>query len=437
MDTNNPLTKEPLTSRAAARRRGGLGWVVTLLVLAGAGAAIWFVPALAPVRERLEELLVQRQGVEGQAPEAGETAAAPVFRPSKQQRASFGIETVQARDFRPEGFAEGRITVNEDDNVPVYTPYAGRVTKVMVRAGDRVKANQVLFTLEAADMVSALNDFQAATNALAKNQALLKLNQTVAARLQELFQAKAVALKDWQQAQNDVIAAQSDQRSAEAALQAVRNRLRILGKSDAEIDAFARNGAMSPETEIRAPIAGTIVQRKVGLGQYLASGSDPAFIIGDLSTVWLVANVRESEVPRIKLGQELEASVIGFPDRVFKAKISYMAASLDPATRRLPVRAEIDNAEGLLRPEMFATFTILTGRDESAPAIPASAIVYEGARARVWVERPDGTIASRGVTLGLSGGGLVQVVDGLKVGERVVTRGSLFIDRAASGDKAS
>ena len=147
--------------------------------------------------------------------------------------------------------------------------------------------------------------------------------------------------------------------------------------------------------------------------------------------------MRESEAPRIRLGQELEASVIGFPDRVFKARISYMAAALDPATRRLPVRAEIDNAEGLLRPEMFATFTILTGRDESAPAIPASAIVYEGARARVWVERPDGTIASRNVTLGLTGGGLVQVVDGLTVGERVVTRGSLFIDRAASGDKAS
>ncbi|MFH6781588.1 MULTISPECIES: efflux RND transporter periplasmic adaptor subunit [Methylobacterium] len=462
MDTNNPLTQESrareslaketlaqeslaqetlaqvtLAKDAPARRRRGLGWIVTVLLLAGAGLAIWFVPALAPVRERLATLLVQREGVEGQAPEPGETAAAPVFRPTKQQLASFGIETVQAREFRPEGFAEGRIGVNEDDNVPVYSPYAGRVTKVMVRAGDRVTANQVLFTLEAADMVSALNDYQAAQNTLAKNSALLKLNQTVAARLQELYQAKAVALKDWQQAQNDVIAAQSDQRSAEAALQAVRNRLLLLGKSNAEIEAFAKSGVISSATEIRAPIAGTIVQRKIGLGQYLAAGSDPAFVIGDLSTVWLVANVRETEVPRIKLGQELEASVIGFPDRVFKARINYMAASLDPATRRLPVRAEIDNAEGLLRPEMFATFTILTGRDESAPAIPASAIVYEGARARIWVEQPDGTIVSRKVALGLTGGGLVQVVDGLKVGERVVTRGSLFIDRAASGDKAS
>ncbi|MBE7203330.1 MAG: efflux RND transporter periplasmic adaptor subunit, partial [Parafilimonas terrae] len=126
MDTNNPLTTE-----VPARRRRGLGWIVTILLLAGAGLAIAVVPALAPLRARLEGVLAQREGVQGQAPEAGETAATPPFRPTKQQLASFGIDTVQAREFRPEGFAEGRIGVNEDDNVPVYSPYAGRVTKVM------------------------------------------------------------------------------------------------------------------------------------------------------------------------------------------------------------------------------------------------------------------------------------------------------------------
>ncbi|GJD51189.1 Multidrug resistance protein MdtA [Methylobacterium crusticola] len=438
MDTNNPLVSEATTRRR--RGRGALLLVLVLVLLAaGAGAALLagYGSVLAPLRDRLAALLGEAGGPAPEAPAAPDAGRERVFRPTKQQRAGFVIETVEAREFRPEGFAEGRITVNEDDNVPVYTPYAGRVTRVNVRAGEQVKARDVLFTIEAADMVQAENDYQAALNALAKAAALLKLNQTVAARLQELYQAKAVALKDWQQAQNDVIAATSDQRSAEASLQAVRNRLRILGKSDAEIDAFARSGTMSPETEIRAPIAGTIVQRKVGVGQYLASGSDAAFIIGDLSTVWLVANVRESEAPRIRVGQELEAHVLGFPDRVFKARIAYMAAAFDPATRRLPVRAEVDNAEGLLKPEMFATFTILTGRDERAPAVPASAVVYEGARAHVWVERPDGAIEARRVRLGLTGGGVVQVVEGLAAGDRVVTRGSLFIDRAATGDKPS
>ncbi|PNB42317.1 efflux RND transporter periplasmic adaptor subunit, partial [Pseudomonas sp. FW305-130] len=88
----------------------------------------------------------------------------------------------------------------------------------------------------------------------------------------------------------DVISAQSDKQTAEAALEAVKNRLRILGKTDAEIAAFQKNSSMSPETVIRAPIAGTVVQRKVGLGQYLGTGSDPVFTIGDLATVWLIAN---------------------------------------------------------------------------------------------------------------------------------------------------
>ena len=279
--------------------------------------------------------------------------------------------------------------------------------------------------------------FQSALNTLSKATALLKLDQTIAARQQELFAAKAVALKDYQSAQNDVIAAQSDLRTAEAALQAVRNRLRILGKTDAEIAAFEKSGTMSPETEIRAPIAGTIVQRKVGIGQYLSSSSDPVFVIGDLSTVWLVANVRESEIPKVRLGQEIEARVAGFGQRVFKARIDYIAASLDPATRRLSVRSEIPNPDRALKPEMFATFTIITGDLRPSPGVPLAAVVYEGASAHVWVARPDGALEARDVRLGLVNGDNAQVVEGLREGDEVVTRGALFIDRAASGDRSS
>ncbi|MBL7405629.1 efflux RND transporter periplasmic adaptor subunit, partial [Escherichia coli] len=117
-------------------------------------------------------------------------------------------------------------------------PYAGRVTKITAKAGDDVRAGQPLFTVEVTDMVQAQNDFQSAINALNKAQEQLKLNQIIAARQQVLFQAKAAALKDYQSAENDVISAQSDKQTAEAALEAVKNRLRILGKTDAEIAAF-------------------------------------------------------------------------------------------------------------------------------------------------------------------------------------------------------
>lgn len=426
--------------------RKGISKLIVLLglvICAGLGAVAWSERdsafagwVLTTVRERLAQV----SGPSEEASDTGGGRAAPVarvFRPNPAQRAALEIAPVRALMFRPEGTAEGRIALNDDDNVPVTSPYSGRVTKVLVRAGDEVKAGDVLLTMEATDMVQAQSDYQAAVNTIAKTTALLKLDTIIAARQQELFQAKAVALKDYQSAQNDVIGAQSDLKTAEASLEAVKNRLRILGKSDADIAAYEKKGTMSPETQLRAPIAGTIVQRKVGIGQYLSSSAEPVFVIGDLSTVWLVANVRESEIPKIRIGQDVEARVAGFGQRAFKAKVDYMAASLDPATRRLSVRSEVENPDRVLKPEMFAAFTIFTGPGQTAPAIPPSSIVYEGRRAQVWVARPDGAIEARAVTLGLAGQGMVQVVEGLGVGEEIVTRGALFMDRAVSGDKAS
>ncbi|WP_082513875.1 efflux RND transporter periplasmic adaptor subunit [Methylobacterium sp. Leaf465] len=424
------------TKRTIATLLAPLGLLICVVV----AVTLWPAPVMS-VFTGLSTAIRERFGTSEAETAAGgeprEGGPARLFRPSPAQRAALNIVPIATVGFRPEGTAEGRIALNEDDNVPVTSPYAGRVTKVLVRAGDAVKAGDVLLTLEATDMVQAQNDYQAALNTLAKATALLKLDQTIAARQQELFQAKAVALKDYQSAQNDVIGAQSDLKTAEAGLEAVKNRLRLLGKTDAEIAAFEKKGTLSPETQIRAPIAGTIVQRKVGLGQYLSTASDPVFVIGDLSTVWLVANVRESEIPRIRIGQEVEATVAGFGDRVFKARVDYMSASLDPATRRLAVRSEVENPDQVLKPEMFATFTIFTGPGQTAPAVPAAAIVYEGARAHVWIARPDGAIEARDVTLGLTARGMVQVTAGVAAGEAIVTRGAVFMDRATSGDKAS
>ena len=109
------------------------------------------------------------------------------------------------------------------------------------------------------------------------------------------------------------------------------------------------------------------------------------------------------------------------------------ATSFDPGTRRLLVRATVNNAKGLLRPEMFASVTIFTGEGDRSPAVPREAIIYDGKAARVWVARDDGAVEPRSITTGLSNGQMVQVLDGLRLGEKVVSKGSLFVDRAASG----
>ena len=230
--------------------------------------------------------------------------------------------------------------------------------------------------------------------------------------------------------------AQGDLRSAEIALAAVRNRLRILGRSDEEIGKLEKLDRIGAEAIVSAPIGGTIIQRRVGLGQYINAGAnDPVFTVGNLSTVWLIANVRESDAPKMKVGAAVEVTVLAFPGRVFNAKLAYVAPALDPNTRRLPVRAEIQNTGRELLPEMFASFRIVSGDDRLMPAVPVDAIVYEGAKARVWIARPDSkTVVSRDITVGDTINGLVEVRKGLAVGETVVTSGTLFIDRAARRD---
>ena len=189
-------------------------------------------------------------------------------------------------------------------------------------------------------------------------------------------------------------------------------------------------------TLVSAPIGGTVIQRKVGPGQYINVGAtDPVFTVGNLETVWLVANVRESDAPRMKVGAPVEVSVLAYPGRVFNAKLSYVAPSLDPNTRRLSVRAEIANPGRELLPEMFASFRIVTGADQLAPAVPQEAVVYEGAQARVWVARPEQkAVIARQIEVGSIANGLVEVRKGLNAGETVVASGTLFIDRAATRD---
>jgi cobalt-zinc-cadmium efflux system membrane fusion protein len=136
----------------------------------------------------------------------------------------------------------------------------------------------------------------------------------------------------------------------------------------------------------------------------------------------------------MRRGAPVEVHILALPERVFRARLTYVAPSVDPNTHRLPVRAEIQNQDGVLKPEMFASFSISTGRESEAPSVPERAIVYEGDTARVWVAQDDGTLAVRPIRAGRVRNGMVEVVAGLAPGEKVVTSGSLFIDRAAKGD---
>jgi membrane fusion protein, heavy metal efflux system len=356
------------------------------------------------------------------------------YTPTPAEWASLTIQPVTERGFRAEHVTEGKIAIDEDRSTPVFSPYTGRVTKLLVRPGDSVVKGQPLFVIEAADTVQAQNDYISATTGLNKAQSALDLAKIQDTRAKDLFEGKAVPLKDYQQSQATLIQAQNDLRSSQTALEASQNKLRILGFSDDDIASLQQKGRLNPETTVFAPIGGTVVQRKAGPGQYVSTGaSDPVYVIGDLSTVWLVAFVREMDAANVAVGQDVNFSVMALPGKSLSARINYVATAIDPATRRLLVRATIDNKDGRLKPEMFANVTLYSPNDHPAVGVPKQALIYEGDQVRVWVAHDDKSIELRQIKPGLINGDLVEVLGNLKPGEQIVTKGSLFIDRAASG----
>ncbi|MET4169387.1 cobalt-zinc-cadmium efflux system membrane fusion protein [Bradyrhizobium sp. LA6.1] len=356
------------------------------------------------------------------------------FTPTPSEWATLTIEPVKAKTFRAEYVTEGKVAVDEDRSTPVFSPYAGRVTKLLAKPGEMLKQGQPLFTIEAADTVQAQNDFIAAMTSQNKAKSAIDLADIQFRRAKDLYEGRAIPLKDYQQAETTQVQAQNDMRSSGTALEAARNKLRILGFTDETIKAFQDKGVIDREITIYSPISGTVVQRKIGPGQYVNSGaSDPVFVIGDLSTVWLTAFVRESDAAAVCIGQDISVNVMALPGHPLTAKINYVAAAIDPTTRRLLVRATIDNKDGLLKPEMFANVTIYSAGDRAAPAVPKQALIYEADKVRIWVAREDKSVELRQIKTGLINGNFVEVTSNLKPGEQVVTKGSLFIDRAASG----
>lgn len=409
------------TSSMAARLRQPRIW------LAGAGIASVVIVAGWAIDSGRSNALVRT------AAAASESDGA--FRPSESQWAGFGFAEVRDVSFREDRATDGKIGINENTTTPVFSPYSGRVSRLIARPGDHVEPGAPLFAIEASEFVQGQNDLVTAVAGVERARSRLGLAQNFEKRQKELLAIRGGALKDFEQAQSDLVSAQGDLRSAEIALAAVRNRLRILGRSDADIEHLEKADRISAEVIVSAPIAGTVIQRKIGLGQYINAGAaDPVFSIGDLSKVWLIANVREMDAPKMKVDAPVEVTVLAYPGRTFSARLNYVAPSLDANSRRLPVRAEIDNPGRELLPEMFAGFRIVTGPPQTNPAVPQESIVYEGANASVWVARPDKSIVARRIEVGSSANGMVEVRKGLKAGETVVTTGTLFIDRAAKRD---
>ena len=368
------------------------------------------------------------------APPAPETG---VFRPTSDQLRSLTVVPAELRSFDQVETTSGRIEADGDKTTPVISPFTGRVIEVLAEAGQRVTRKTPLFAVAATEAAQGRADLASALGALETARSQLKLAQETEQRQGELYRSAGGAQKDFRQAESDRIAAEGQARSAEAALGSARSRLAALGQSEADIAALEKtpaSRAVPARAVVYAPVDGVVTRRALGPGQAIAAGGDALFAVSDLSTVWLTAEVPETSAGKVRQGAEVEVATPAWPGRLFRAKVTYVAPALDPDTHRLPVRATIANADGALKPEMSARFRIDSGAIDRSLAVPESALIREGDTARVWVLDADGALRLRPVVAGMAQDGMVQISQGLRPGERVVSKGALFVDQAGQPD---
>lgn len=357
------------------------------------------------------------------------------FRPTHDQLRAMTFYTVRSGADTALIQASGSIAVDADHSTPVLLPYSGQVIKVPAELGQQVKVGQPLLVIASPELVDARYAVLVASAQYSSAANALRLAEQNAQRQKALYETAGGALKDYLQAQGDLASAQSTERAAQSGLSAAQARLALFGKTArGGGPSVSRQGETSNLTQIvfHAPVSGVISDRNVAPGQFVsAGGSTPLMTIADLSHVWLVAQLPESEENNVRLGDAVQVTTTALPNQSFHARIDYIAPALDPVTHRLAVRAGIDNPSLALKPQMFATFAIrrpLTGA--KGVLVPARAIIHEGENARVWVLGKAGLLYARTVVAADTEAGMTRVTSGLRAGERVVETGALFVNEA-------
>ena len=325
------------------------------------------------------------------------------------------VEPVEERDFPIEKDAIGSIDFNQNLSVQVFTPYQGRIIALFAEVGDDVKKGQTLFTIDSPDLLQAESTLIAAAG-------VMDLTTRNLARLKELYATRAVSQRDFDQGT-------SDQQTAEGNLRAARDAVRLFGKTDDEIDKIVTDRKADPTLVVKSSIDGRITTRNAAPGLFVQPGNAPApFTVTDISTMWMLANVAETDSPAFRVGQPVQVTLDAFPGRVFDGTITTIGASVDPNTRRVLVRSEVKDPQHELRAGMFANFTIRVASPERSPAIPIDGVVREGdGTMTAWVTADRRHFSRRVVKLGEQHAGYWQVLSGVKAGELAATEGALFL----------
>jgi cobalt-zinc-cadmium efflux system membrane fusion protein len=334
---------------------------------------------------------------------------------SEKQTAALKIGAVALRDFETLKTAVGTIDFDENLLVQVFSQYAGKIMTAFFNLGDEVKQGDILFTIDSPDLLQA-------ESGLLASAGVLQLQTRTLARATQLLKAGGSAQKDVDQAT-------SDQQTAEGNFKAAKNAVRIFGKTDAEIDQILAQRKVDSTLLVPSPISGRIIARNAAPGFLTQPGNAPApYSVADLSTMWMIANVIETDAPAYRVGQEVEVKVPAYPDTIFHGHVTTVGSVIDPNSHRQLVRSEIADPEHLLRSGMFASFVIRMGDPAQSPAVPVEGVVREGdGTMTAWVTTDRRRFVKRTVRIGIQQGGWSQILEGLQPGELVVTDGAVFL----------
>lgn len=329
------------------------------------------------------------------------------------QQQGIKLYTVAASSFHRTVDTTGIVDYDQNRSTAVLAPFSGPVTKVLVSLGEQVKQGQPLATV-------ASPDFAAAVDGYRKALAAARAAAEVAANDKDLYAHHAISERENAQAQSDAVGAQSDSNAAREALLALN--------VDPQVAKDVEQGrpVASVQATIRAPMAGTVVQRSITPGQLLQAGSTPCFAVADVSKMWVMAQVFDSDLAAVKPGDvaEVEAG-----DGVtLHGKVANVSPEVDPDTRSVAARVEVDNPGGLLKKQMYVRVRIASAAAASGLLVPVGAVLRDDENLPfVYVQAADGSYARRPVTLGVRTGDRTLIADGLKAGDKVVTEGGIFV----------
>ena len=407
----------------APRKKTVVLWAVAAIALASFAGGAYFTTHVDDFRSAAQ-VTANAAGAEGQT--SGTSGRAPnpdllavqTLELSDRDAEAVRAEPVAFREFPVEKTAIGSIDFNEDMTVQVFTPYSGRIVQLSAQLGDEVPKGQVLFTIDSPDLVQA-------SSTLISAASVLDLTNRNLVRAKTLYDTRAWSQQQYEQAV-------SDQQTAEGNLRASRDAVRIFGKTDAEMDRMIKERKVDPILVVYSPVPGRVAARNAAPGLYVQPGNPPApYSVADVATMWLLANVPESDAPAYRVGQPLKVKVPAYPDHVFEGRVNTIGLTVDPNTRRVLVRSVIKDPRHELWAGMFANFVIQVGDPMRSPAVPLNGVVREGdGTMTVWVTSDRRHFTKRTVKIGIQYDGYHQILDGLKPGEIVATESALFMNNA-------